>query len=455
VSNFGSSEFKVGLLVVGIATLIGGMSIKLAEGPGFMGGSNSYSFDVKDAGGLVPNSGVRMAGIKVGVIDRIELVDGKARVFLNLESGAPVKASSLIEVRADGILGDKHVEIMPGRIDDAVLEDGGQLNTSDTSSSLDDLMKKIGKVADNLNAATAGDGDSTTPLGRIVLNIEKLTKDLAEVSGKNKKKINEIITRVHNITGSLDRFLDEQNPKGFKPAWDRVSRSLENLDASMINVREITRKVNDGEGTIGRLVNDEETVENLNTAINNVNEFLGTASTLQLSLDYHSEYLFDAEETKSYIGVRIQPGLDRYYYVGVVDDPRGKIESSHQFTEPDGGTPSGVTTTTTYKNKLKFTALFAKNFYNFTVKGGIIESSGGVGVDYHLLDNDLLLSLEAFDFDDTHVRSFIKYNFFKGIYVIGGGDNVTNSELASFFVGGGLFLTNDDLKLLLSKISTN
>ena len=105
----------------------------------------------------------------------------------------------------------------------------------------------------------------------------------------------------------------------------------------------------------------------------------------------------------------------------------------------------------TFRNKVKFSALYAKNFYNFTLKGGVIESKGGVGFDYHLLNRRLRLSLEAFDFSKLHLRTFARYDVWKGLYLTAGGDDVSNSANASAFVGAGLFLTNDDLKLFLTK----
>ena len=109
----------------------------------------------------------------------------------------------------------------------------------------------------------------------------------------------------------------------------------------------------------------------------------------------------------------------------------------------------------TFFDKVKFTALFAKNFHDFTIKGGIMESRAGIGVDYSLLNQDLRLSVEAFDFKDLYIRSFVRYNVFSGIYVTAGGDNLASARGAkpSAFLGAGLFLTNDDLKVLASKVS--
>ncbi len=443
-------EFKVGILVVVVSGLIGVMSLKVAEGPGMFSGERGYWFTVDDAGGLVKNGAVKMAGIKVGVIRDIVLEGGRAKILVEVEEDARITKSTKAQMKSDGILGDKHIELTPGAVDEAVLENNSQIKEIIDGGNLADVMKEVGTIAKSLNdlaatlnKATQGEGDDTSPVGRIVLNIEKLSKDLAEISGNNKEKINEIVARVHNLTKNLDTYVNET--------------TLARIDQAVKNVEEITDKVNRGEGTLGRLINDEQTVEELNSAISNVNKFLGGADKMETSFDFHSEYLSGVDLTKSYIGVKIQPGLDRYYELAIVDDPRGVVKS--QTTRTDPVTPPGsyteTDTTVTYKNKVKLTALFAKNFYDFTVKGGLIENAGGVGFDYYMLNRDLRLSAEFFDFRDLYIRAYLRYNVVQGVYVVAGGDNLAEAkdDVSSVFVGAGIFITNDDLKMLASKVS--
>lgn len=457
---FNTPEFKVGVLVVVVAGLIGVMSMKVAEGPGVLGSHRNHSFVLVDASGLVRNSAVKMAGIKVGVIDEILLEEGKARVKIVIDKDVPITMSGKVEIRADGILGDKHVELVPGNPTDPPLPDGAEIFSASEKGSLDKIMNEVGKITDslgklaeNLNKA-ASTGDQSTTIGRILTNIEKVSQDLSEITGDNKEKIHEIVDQVHGITSTLDDFINDDSPKGFKVGWQKAVAGLHRIDSTLKNIEEITDKVNRGEGTIGRLVNDEETVDELNSAIRNVNNFVGGAAQMETSVDFHSEYLTEVSDAKSFLSLRIQPGLDRYYELGVVDDPRGLVKSYSTSTRVNGGDATVTDETKTYRNQVKFNALFAKNFYDFTIKGGIMENSGGVGFDYYFLNRRLRLTLEAFDFSDLYVRAYARYNLMTGIYLIGGGDNIFGDKgEPSSFVGAGLFITNDDLKALASKVS--
>lgn len=441
-----SPEFKVGFLVISVSTLIATMALKVAEGPGLLSGQRSYFFRAESAGGLVPNSAVKMAGIKVGIIDEIVLEDGRARIVLSVNREARLTSSSYVELKADGILGDKHVELMPGKPEDADLPSGSELTVRAGAGGIDDVMsqasttlKSIQELVDAFNKAVKA-GDDTTTVGRIVGNIEKLTADLKDISGENKAAIREIVERIRTITKNIDTYINEE--------------SLAHVDNSLKNIDEITTKINKGEGTLGRLINDESTIENINTAVENVNNFLGNAQKMETSVDFHSEFMSNSD-SKSFLGIRIQPGLDRYYELALISDTVGVTK-----IETDETTSNGVGSTTThkrtFKNEFKITGLFAKNFWDFTVKGGLIENYGGAGVDYFVFGNrDLRMSVEAFKFQDLQLRAFIKYNFFKGFYVVGGGDNMLGNDERdpSAFVGAGIFVTNDDLKALAAKFS--
>lgn len=453
-SLFGTPEFKVGLLVLMASGLIATLALRSSEDPSYLGGSKDAWFLLDDASGLVKRSSVKMAGIDVGIIKDIQLQNGKARVQMVIKSDVPITRSARIEIRPNGILGDKFVEVVAGDPRDPPLRNGDQILIVDDRASMDRLIgevskitKSLGQVAENIRAAT--EGDTEKPLGKIISNLEKITTDVAQLTNEHKGQLGEIIDNIHEATANINEMISEEGPDGLKQRW---KTALSRVDSSLKNIDEITGKINRGEGTIGKLVNDEQTVEQLNTAIEGVNGFLDTANKMQTSFDFHSEYLARDSQTKSYLSLNIQPGLDRYYEIGVVDDPQGVVETQQITTTSASGT-SSITEDRRYSNKLKFNALFAKNFYNFTIKGGVMESAGGAGFDYHLLRKKLRFSVEAYDFANLQLKTYLRYSFFKGVYVIGGGHNLAgNNGNPSGFVGAGIFLTNDDLKLMLSRM---
>lgn len=450
-------EFKVGMLVVVVAVLIGVMSMKVSESPHFMGGTKTVWFEIENAGGLIKKSPVNIAGIRVGMIEDIKLKEGKAVVEMLIRSDVVLSQSSKIEIRANGILGDKHIEIIPGSFNDPVLNDKEQIVVVEDNASIDRLVTEVSKitkslsqVVDNIRDATEGDG--TKPIGKIVNNIETLTSDLSSLVKDKKDEVSQLIDHLNNISASLDEIVNDESDEGFK---SRFTNSMARLESALGNIEEISGKINRGEGTIGRLVNDEETVEELNTAISGINSFIDAGNKIQTSFDYYSHYLTASQGVRSYIGVRIQPGLDRFYELAGITTPDGVITRIHRTTTVNDQAPNTTIEENRRQYQLRLTALFGKNFYNWTIKGGMIENRGGLGLEYNFWNNNFRWSFDAFDFETPNVRTYLRYSFFKGFYVVGGQEYIfeNGNDNASSFVGAGLYLTNDDIKVLLSRIN--
>ncbi|MDZ4085089.1 MAG: MlaD family protein, partial [Bdellovibrionales bacterium] len=301
---FAAPEFKVGLLVLIVSGLIATMSIKVSNDPAGLGSTKNAHFFMDDASGLVKNSNIRMAGIPVGMIKDIKLENGMARVEVVVKGDTPMTKSARVEIRPNGILGDKFVEIIGGDVRDPPLRSGDQIMVVDDRASVDRLIgeiskitKSIAQVADNIKAATEGDKDK--PLGRIVDNIERLTTDLATLSAERKDDMGEIIANLRETTDTINNLVNDETDDGFKAAWKDALKSLKKIEGTLANVEEITGKINRGEGTIGKLVNDAETAEELNTAISGINNLLDTSNKLQTSFDYHANIMANTGEAKS------------------------------------------------------------------------------------------------------------------------------------------------------------
>lgn len=438
-----------------IGGLIAFMSMQVSDDPSYMGRSKKAWFLLPNASGLIKGSAIKSAGIPVGVIKDIRLQDGLARLDITVKSDVGLTRSATVQLRSNGILGDKAIEVNPGALGDPELEDGGQIVNVKSGGGLDDVMTQVADIAGslkdvsaNLKEAISDDGTNKHILGRIVQNVEILTRDLAQMTTENKEQIGEIVDQVHDITSTIDELVNDESDKGFKKTW---KSTMARLDNSMKNIEDITNKINKGEGTIGKLISDEQTAEDVSSAIEGISGLVDSANKITTGIDFNSYYLNEVKGARTAIGITIQPGLDRYYYLGLITDPAGVVETSNTKITT-GGATTDVDETKTYKSKTKFTALYGKNFFNWTLRGGLIDNTGGIGVDYNMLNYKLKASFEAFDFEKLQLRASLNYKLFYGIYLTGGlNDILDKRDAKSAFVGAGVFLTNDDLKLLLTK----
>jgi len=261
---------------------------------------------------------------------------------------------------------------------------------------------------------------------------------------ENRGNLKEGIDNLRTASLSLQQAMDTVN-KVTKEVGPGVTNTMNSVSS-------IAKKIDEGEGTIGRLVNDKTLHENINKTVTGINNYIERTENFHTFIGYRGEYLFDARDTKSYLTLRIQPKADKYYLLELVDDPRGKKTTETKVITTDG-VPKTVKEIKTTE-QLKISAQIAKRFKNVVVRGGIIESSGGAGIDYYMFQDRVRWTLEAFDFaseGNAHLKAGATWNLSKFFFLTAGYDDfVSNVGLRSAYLGLGLQFQDEDLKYLLS-----
>ena len=150
----------------------------------------------------------------------------------------------------------------------------------------------------------------------------------------------------------------------------------------------------------------------------------------------------------------MQSAPDRYYLLGVTGDYFGKYKRTDRHRTDQFGNKIETIDEEWRRDKLKFNAQIAHRFYDVVIRGGLIESGAGLGVDYYLDDDNLRLTFEAFsaDFDhNPHLRAEASYNIWKLFYLNVGYDGfISDQHRSSLYFGIGMQFNDDDLKYLLS-----
>jgi phospholipid/cholesterol/gamma-HCH transport system substrate-binding protein len=167
-----------------------------------------------------------------------------------------------------------------------------------------------------------------------------------------------------------------------------------------------------------------------------------------------SDYNFLANTIKSYVSLRLQPREDKYYEIELINDPRGFTsitDTSVKTTNPNEPA-SYRTITTTTTDAFRFSLQFAKRMGPFTGRFGVKESTGGIGLDIHLLQDRFEIVNDLFGFSEEvqpRYRVYISYQFIKRLWLLGGVDHLFLPNRRDYFLGLQLRFTDDDLKTIL------
>lgn len=137
----------VGIFVVLGILALGYLSIKLGR-VSFLGNPGyAVIIDFPATGGLKAGSAVEIAGVEIGRVESIDLVDYQARVSIRIHSGVKLQDDAIASIKTKGLIGEKYVRISPGA-SDKLIGPGGKLREVEAPVDLEELISKyiFGKV---------------------------------------------------------------------------------------------------------------------------------------------------------------------------------------------------------------------------------------------------------------------------------------------------------------------
>jgi len=173
---------------------------------------------------------VRMAGVRIGSVDSTRLAGRRAEALLRINSGIEIPNDAVAMISMSGLIGTNYISI---DLDDALgapLQAGAEITTRATSD-LNSIMTDLGNIGGKIDSA-----------------LEAITRVTGGQAGEP------------GMFQRLDTILRDNQTK---------------LNDAFTNLQEISRKLNEGEGTVGRLINDPDLHDELLAA---VEEIRGAAS---------------------------------------------------------------------------------------------------------------------------------------------------------------------------------
>jgi phospholipid/cholesterol/gamma-HCH transport system substrate-binding protein len=475
---------KVGLfvLVVGIASIF--IYRFVSRTTGTAGGYVVYA-ELRDAIGLSPQSRVMMAGIAVGTIKSIRLDRGMARVDIRMMPDVVLHEDATVSKRSASILGEYFLSLTPGTEGRPVLHDGDQIKIVIEAASTDQIIADLGRIADRVKlvaenlAATIGSPEGQEEMRATLKNLAAVTDALnqtvrenrdtirrtlinvEDITNKSGPELQHILENVRTITEDVRSLLAKNEGEGkptaageVRETIERVNRASASLESALSHIDSVATRIDKGEGTVGKLTKDETLINEVQGVVEGVNDFVGGITRMQTIVGLRADYYFVSNTIKSYVELRLQPSEDKYYALEVINDPRGK--TSFEQVDVDTTNPTQpahyreVRTTTT--NAFRFSLMFAKRIGPFTGRFGIIESTGGVGLDTHLLQDRFEIRQDLFGFGEElrpRWRIALSYEFIQHLWMLVGVDEIFNPDRRDYFVGLQLRFTDDDLKALL------
>lgn len=185
---------------------------------------------------------VRMAGVKIGAVQSTRLNGRRAEAILRIEPTVKIAGDAVATIGSAGLLGTNYISVSLGSASAPALNADAEIQTK-PSADLNTIMTQLGELGNKLEGALGSMGDV--------------------FKGK------------------------EGQPGMFQRIDTLLTENSEKVNKAMTNLQEITDKVNHGEGTLGKLVNDPQlhdellaTVGEIKAAATDARTFVSDAQTI-------------------------------------------------------------------------------------------------------------------------------------------------------------------------------
>jgi len=239
--------------------------------------------------GLSPSNPVTLNGYKIGKVQKINFNPNDTKeliVDVIIENDVKFSKTSKAELYETGLIGGKAIAIIPDYDNNAIAKSGDYLigvvkpGLTDLVNQimpqiqlqLEAVMQKAEIVLSNVNSLF--DEKTKESLKSSIDEFGSLTNSLSETS----ENINDFIkdnspnltTTINNLNATSLKMKDVSN----SISEVDLNLILTNLDSTISNLNKITNKLNQGEGTVGKLLYDDGLFKNLDNATKNLEELI-------------------------------------------------------------------------------------------------------------------------------------------------------------------------------------
>ncbi len=286
-------ESKIGLFTLGILAITF-WGVNFLKGKNIFSPNNVYYAIFKSVDGLKNTDAVLINGFKVGMVKDIEFHDlksGRFRVVLLVNKMYSLPQNTIAKLVSTDIMGGKAIklEVAP---DSLYYQPGDTLPSSIEVGLLDQLAYQMSPVKDKaelmmseisktlvvlqevLNEENKRNlSESIEHLNKTIQNIKNLSAGLDTMVNSPNGSINQSLNNIRSISSNIRKSNADitntiKNLSNFSDTLSKANlySTLIKLDSSVSQLQLALTKVNSGEGTLGKLVNDDSLYHNLESA---------------------------------------------------------------------------------------------------------------------------------------------------------------------------------------------
>lgn len=287
-----SNELKVGAALI-LSAIIFFVGFRFFQDLPLFQGSYVLKATFEEASGLGEGNPVEMKGVSIGTVSsmRLDQSDQMVRVEMRIDNDIRVPEGSTVRVTGfSGVTGVRLV-INPGPSDNPPLTAGATLSPPPQGTVLERLSDQAPALASKADSVLGSTNTTMRALSDQVNNpdsdfrstlqaLRQAMQDVESITEAEKETVRQLLGNLEAVSGDLREFTGTRGDS-LSLAVDRLNRSLTRLDRSLASFERstatldtLTTKINNGDGTMGRLINDPSLYNRVDSAAAHTNRLL-------------------------------------------------------------------------------------------------------------------------------------------------------------------------------------
>lgn len=392
---------------------------------------------------------VKVNGLTAGMVESMRL-DKDNSVWVTMKISYPfyenIHKDAVAQIIEPIAFGSTEINILTGSNDKPVVADGEFIASSTPENITTRLEEGFKKVEDTINEVRK----TVENINKAAENLESITRKANQGEGTIGKLVNE-----SGLYDSAKQAVDSTHSLGasFQELEAIIKEGREvaaKVDKIAANLESITTKIDKGEGSVGKMLNDSGLYDSAKDAVDSTRSIVDSIKQTKIFVGLDG-FSYD-EYTSTRFHLKVVPRETRYFWLGAsILNPTGDTDITMDTADTNGKVvPEFIVAQKLFEQRI-------------TLRGGLMEGRFGGGIDYSPIPKakDILtLTLEGrktFDTEDFNenledpiVRAKFRLKFLNYFHIEMGQDDLLNDP--GFFVGIGFEYMDEDISKIVGLI---
>lgn len=280
-------EIKVGLLTI-VAIILFIFGYYYLKGQDLLEPDRVYYAVYENVEGLPVSAPVTINGLKVGNIDDIRFLDSEGRLLVkfHVSNEFEFAKDSEAQIYSTGLIGGKALAILPSYNDIPMAESGDTLPSGQKEGLPQEVMNEFLPLKDKIENAVVNVDTLLSNLNKVITpelgtNVNNTLEDVQVAVSNANKLLRDIDGVIVDNRSALDSTIQNLNKtsSNFAAISDtlskvRIAQTVRELENTVSGINDLLEQVENGEGSLGKLMTDDKLYTNLENTAKQAEELL-------------------------------------------------------------------------------------------------------------------------------------------------------------------------------------